>query len=114
MQLVKRYIRIKEGISVFKTHLDFSRTYVGYVLTITKASRKFNLAEIMAIVKEAAPEAELEDDKQQDVRISLKSLECKKFAPMFEALENSNKKLGAGNIGVTVASMKDVYIKYVT
>ncbi|KAH9379082.1 hypothetical protein HPB48_002304 [Haemaphysalis longicornis] len=26
MQLVKRYIRIKEGISVFKTHLDFNRT----------------------------------------------------------------------------------------
>ncbi|KAH9368322.1 hypothetical protein HPB48_004514 [Haemaphysalis longicornis] len=26
MQLIKRYIRIKEGISVFKTHLDFNRT----------------------------------------------------------------------------------------
>ncbi|XP_077548582.1 phospholipid-transporting ATPase ABCA3-like [Haemaphysalis longicornis] len=87
---------------------------VGYVLTITKASSKFNLAGVMAIVKQAAPEAELDDDKQDDVRISLKTLECKTFAPMFEALEKSQKTLGAGNIGVNVASMKDVYIKYVT
>ncbi|XP_077534443.1 phospholipid-transporting ATPase ABCA3-like [Haemaphysalis longicornis] len=84
---------------------------VGYKVALVKANRDFNLEGALAKIRKTAPTAEVEEEKQQEVVIALRTLKSKGFAAMFKALEQSSQKLGIASIGVTVASMKDVYIK---
>ncbi|XP_075725901.1 uncharacterized protein LOC142767647 [Rhipicephalus microplus] len=65
----------------------------------------------MSIINETTPEAAVDDDKLEEVSIALGTLEHHSFPKMFKALENSVEQFGIAGIGVTVASMKDVYLK---
>ncbi|XP_070381279.1 phospholipid-transporting ATPase ABCA3-like isoform X1 [Dermacentor albipictus] len=84
---------------------------VGYKLTFAKVANAFKLNDVMNIVRHAVPEAIVDDDKQEEVSIALGTLDSKGFPAMFSALESSLQRLGIASIGVTVASMKDVYLK---
>ncbi|KAL3211598.1 hypothetical protein MRX96_052003 [Rhipicephalus microplus] len=84
---------------------------VGYKLTLTKVPHAFNLHSVMSIIHETTPEAAVDDDKLEEVSIALGTLEHHSFPKMFKVLENSVEQFGIAGIGVTVASMKDVYLK---
>ncbi|XP_070381262.1 phospholipid-transporting ATPase ABCA3-like isoform X2 [Dermacentor albipictus] len=83
----------------------------GYKLTFSKVANAFKLNDVMNIVRHAVPEAIVDDDKQEEVSIALGTLDNEGFPAMFRALESSLQRLGIASIGVTVASMKDVYLK---
>ncbi|XP_065294949.2 phospholipid-transporting ATPase ABCA3-like isoform X2 [Dermacentor albipictus] len=84
---------------------------VGYKLTFSKVKNAFKLHDVMNIVRKTTPAAFVDDEKQEEVSIVLGTLDSKDFPAMFRALESSLQKLGIAGIGVTVASMKDVYLK---
>ncbi|KAH7970565.1 hypothetical protein HPB49_010589 [Dermacentor silvarum] len=87
---------------------------VGYKVTFAKVANAFKLNEVMNIVRNAAPAAIVDDDKKEEVSIALGTLDNKAFPAMFRTLESSLGRLGIASVGVTVASMKDVYLKYVS
>ncbi|XP_070381292.1 phospholipid-transporting ATPase ABCA3-like isoform X4 [Dermacentor albipictus] len=84
---------------------------VGYKLTFSKVKNAFKLHDAMHIVHKTIPAAVVDDEKQEEVSIALGTLDSKDFPAMFKALESSLEKLGIAGIGVTAASMKDVYLK---
>ncbi|KAK8757683.1 hypothetical protein V5799_004684 [Amblyomma americanum] len=84
---------------------------VGYKITLVKDPKVFKLKEVLAVVEKAVPTATVEDEKKGEVTIALKTLDYKSFPAMFGTLEGTSKKLGIAKIGVSVASMKDVYLK---
>ncbi|XP_065294931.1 phospholipid-transporting ATPase ABCA3-like isoform X2 [Dermacentor albipictus] len=84
---------------------------VGYKLTFSKVKNAFKLHDAMHIVRKTIPAAVVDDEKQEEVSIALGTLDSKDFPAMFKALESSLEKLGIAGIGVTAASMKDVYLK---
>ncbi|KAH9377127.1 hypothetical protein HPB48_008270 [Haemaphysalis longicornis] len=84
---------------------------VGYKIALMKAPSDFNLEGALAEIRKTVPLAEVEADKQGEATIALKTLDITGFPAMFKALEQSSKQLGIATIGVTVASMKDVYLK---
>ncbi|XP_070382190.1 phospholipid-transporting ATPase ABCA3-like isoform X2 [Dermacentor albipictus] len=84
---------------------------VGYKLTLSKVKNAFKLHDVMHIVRKTTRAAVVDDEKQEEVSVALGTLDIKGFPAMFRTLESSLEKLGIAGIGVTVASMKDVYLK---
>ncbi|XP_054925818.1 phospholipid-transporting ATPase ABCA3-like [Dermacentor andersoni] len=84
---------------------------VGYRVTLLKDPRLFNLKDALATVQSVVPGADVYEDKQSAVTIRLRTLDHRGLPGLFERLENSSKQLGVVDIGVTVATMKDVYTK---
>nr|XP_037289172.1 ABC transporter A family member 1-like [Rhipicephalus microplus] len=84
---------------------------VGYKVTFTKVPQVFKLHDAMAVVQRTIPHAVVDDDKKEEVCIALGTMENENFPRMFRMLEGSMKRLGISSIGVSVASMKDVYLK---
>ncbi|KAL1470854.1 hypothetical protein MTO96_040249 [Rhipicephalus appendiculatus] len=84
---------------------------VGYKVTFTKVPQAFRLNDVMAVVHRTMPHAVVDDDKKEEVCIALGTMENKEFPGMFRTLESSMGRLGISAIGVSVASMKDVYLK---
>ncbi|KAH7940085.1 hypothetical protein HPB52_021080 [Rhipicephalus sanguineus] len=67
--------------------------------------------DVMGVVQKTIPHAVVDDDKHEEVCIALGTMENKQFPGMFKTLESSMGRLGISSIGVSVASMKDVYLK---
>ncbi|XP_077549975.1 ATP-binding cassette sub-family A member 17-like [Haemaphysalis longicornis] len=85
--------------------------HVGYRVKITKQPTvDFKLNNVMGAVSEAAPAASIDEDTADDVLIALHTVKCDGFASMFGVLERNAHAWGIGSIGVTVATMKDVYL----
>ncbi|KAH9359511.1 hypothetical protein HPB48_000819 [Haemaphysalis longicornis] len=84
---------------------------VGYKVSLVKASGNFDVKDVLALIQKMVPAAEVDNDKTGEVTIALKTLDHQNFPAMFEKLERNSEKLGIGAIGVTVASMKDVFLK---
>ncbi|XP_075726355.1 phospholipid-transporting ATPase ABCA3 [Rhipicephalus microplus] len=84
---------------------------VGYKVTFTKVPQVFKLHDAMAVVQRTIPHAVVDDDKKEEVCITLGTMENENFPGMFRMLEGSMRRLGISSIGVSVASMKDVYLK---
>ncbi|XP_077492386.1 phospholipid-transporting ATPase ABCA3-like [Amblyomma americanum] len=84
---------------------------VGYKLILEKVPKAFNLQKVFGVVEKVVPTATVEDEKKGEVTIALKTLDHSGFPVMFETLEGASQKLGIGSIGVSVSSMKDVYLK---
>lgn len=84
---------------------------VGYQVRIEKRRQRFDLSKIMSVIRKTVPKAQVEDDKQRDVTISLNTLKYDGFHSMFKELETRSTALGIETIGVKVATMKDLYIK---
>lgn len=71
----------------------------------------FQLEAVMAIIRKTAPSAEVRDEKQHEISIALKVMDCVGFETLFESLEGNATALGIGCIGVSVSTIKDVYVK---
>ncbi|XP_065294958.1 phospholipid-transporting ATPase ABCA3-like isoform X1 [Dermacentor albipictus] len=111
--IADQIIIMASGVIVCSGSTAFLKTAcgVGYKLTFIKVANAFKLNDTMNIVRHAAPAAIVDDDKEAAVSIALGTLDNKGFPAMFRALESSLRRLGIASIGVTVASMKDVYLK---
>ncbi|CAN8020505.1 unnamed protein product [Ixodes persulcatus] len=83
---------------------------VGYQLRILKKPGTFALLTVLNIIKKTAPNAE-ENEKQNEVIVALNTLSHRGFISMFKELELHQSTLGIRAIGVTVATMRDVYVK---
>ncbi|XP_070381252.1 phospholipid-transporting ATPase ABCA3-like isoform X2 [Dermacentor albipictus] len=112
--IADQIIIMASGVVVCSGSTAFLKTAcgVGYKLTFIKVANAFKLNDIMNIVRHAAPAAIVDDDKEAAVSIALGTLDNTGFPAMFRALESSLRRLGIASIGVTVASMKDVYLKF--
>ncbi|KAH7943263.1 hypothetical protein HPB52_006582 [Rhipicephalus sanguineus] len=85
---------------------------VGYTITLVKEPRLFNMEGALAVVRKAIPGARVHVDAQSAVSIRLGTFDHSGFPGLFETLERSSAKLGIADIGLTVATVKDVYSKY--
>ncbi|XP_065310568.1 phospholipid-transporting ATPase ABCA3-like isoform X2 [Dermacentor albipictus] len=84
---------------------------VGYKLRISKVPNAFNSKAVLSAILNAAPMAALDDDKDNEAVFALNTMDRNGFADMFNELEAKGPALGIKSIGVTVATMKEAYIK---
>nr|XP_050033430.2 ABC transporter A family member 3-like [Dermacentor andersoni] len=84
---------------------------VGYKLRILKERNAFKSEGVLAVVKKVAPQAAIAEEKENEAIIALNTMRRDGLAAMLLELENGSKKLGIRSIGVTVATMKDAYVK---
>ncbi|XP_064472529.1 phospholipid-transporting ATPase ABCA1-like isoform X2 [Ornithodoros turicata] len=82
----------------------------GYQIHLAR-SGNMKVDMILSIVKQTAPNAEIGSESLTEVTISLGVSDPQGFESMFATLEQQMQNLGIGSIGVTVATMEDVYIK---
>ncbi|XP_077491830.1 ATP-binding cassette sub-family A member 17-like [Amblyomma americanum] len=85
----------------------------GYKLTIVKTGKQFDLKGVLSTVRKAAPTADVEGETLDEVSIALRTQDHSNFPDVFEALEMSAAKLGIASMGVTAASLMDVYMKII-
>ncbi|XP_054933572.1 ABC transporter A family member 5-like isoform X3 [Dermacentor andersoni] len=84
----------------------------GYRVQIArKPSVAFQLYDIMHIIKSTVPEAEVRRHRQSEVTVALHVLDCAGFEHMFAQLEAQSDALGIDSIGVSVATIQDVFVK---
>uniref|UniRef100_A0A131YXM7 ATP-binding cassette, subfamily A (ABC1), member 3 n=1 Tax=Rhipicephalus appendiculatus TaxID=34631 RepID=A0A131YXM7_RHIAP len=84
---------------------------VGYTITLVKEPRLFNEEGALAVIRKVIPGAHVHSDGQSTVAIRLGTSDHTGFPALFKTLERSSKRLGIADIGLTVATVKDVYIK---
>ncbi|KAH9367762.1 hypothetical protein HPB48_017013 [Haemaphysalis longicornis] len=84
---------------------------VGYKLTLGKAAAGFNLAYTLALVRNTVPLATVEMERDNDVTFALHTFNCDGFEGLFRQLEYGAARMGITAISVTVATMKDAYVK---
>ncbi|KAL3203451.1 hypothetical protein MRX96_011985 [Rhipicephalus microplus] len=87
---------------------------VGYKLRIEKEQTVFNSELVLAVVKNAVPQATIEEEKENEAIIALNTMERNDFPALFRELEGGSERLGIRSTGLTVATMQDVYIKIYT
>ncbi|KAL1481956.1 hypothetical protein MTO96_034117 [Rhipicephalus appendiculatus] len=84
---------------------------VGYKLRIEKERSTYQSQAVLAVVRNAAPEATVEQDKENEAVMSLNTMQRDGFPTMFRELEDGSQRMGVRSIGVSVATMKDAYIR---
>ncbi|KAL1474806.1 hypothetical protein MTO96_020451 [Rhipicephalus appendiculatus] len=84
---------------------------VGYTINLVKEPGLFNLEGALAVIQNVIPGAHVHSDGQSTVAIRLGTFDNTGFPSLFETLESSSKQLGIADIGLTAATVKDVYTK---
>lgn len=69
------------------------------------------LDDIISVIRETAPGANVVKDKPEEVIISLATATCEGFENMFQRLELEGAHLGIDTIGVTLSTLEDAYVK---
>lgn len=73
----------------------------------------FDKNAVMEIIKRKAPGAVVRSEKRGEVKISLNLMDIEGLAEMFANLEQKSTALGIKNIGVSVATIEEVYVRQV-
>ncbi|KAH6934473.1 hypothetical protein HPB50_024545 [Hyalomma asiaticum] len=84
---------------------------VGFRLRISKVPNAFNSKAVLSTILKAAPMATLDDDNENEAVFVLNTMYREGFVDMFSELEANGQTMGIKNIGVSVATMKEAYIK---
>ncbi|XP_065310534.1 phospholipid-transporting ATPase ABCA3-like isoform X3 [Dermacentor albipictus] len=84
---------------------------VGYKLRISKRPDAFRAKEVLAVAQRACPSANVEEDKDDEAVIAMNTLKRDGFQAMFLELEREGAALGILSLGVSVATMKDAYLR---
>ncbi|KAK8758498.1 hypothetical protein V5799_003869 [Amblyomma americanum] len=113
--LADRVIALSAGIVVCNaspTHLK-NLYGVGYKMSLAKSpSVPFQHRSVLYIVKKCAPEAEILSDSSTMSVIALHTVLTQGFDRMFRDLESRSQELGIRSIGLTVSTLKDIYLKF--
>ncbi|KAH7958270.1 hypothetical protein HPB49_000371 [Dermacentor silvarum] len=84
---------------------------VGYKLRISKKPNAFKSKEVLALARKACPQAIMEEEKDNEAVIAMNTLKRDGFQAMFLEFERKGAALGILSLGVSVATMKDAYLK---
>ncbi|KAH7960966.1 hypothetical protein HPB49_025412 [Dermacentor silvarum] len=84
---------------------------VGYKLRISKKPNAFKTKEVLALARKACPQAIMEEEKDNEAVIAMNTLKRDGFQAMFLEFERKGAALGILSLGVSVATMKDAYLK---
>ncbi|KAH7959387.1 hypothetical protein HPB49_010795 [Dermacentor silvarum] len=114
--LADRVVSLTQGIVVCNaspTHLK-SIYGVGYKVSLKKSTRApFQKQQVLSILRRYVPSAELLHDEPEHATIGLHTVVSKDFDRMFRELERAGARLGIRSIGLTVSTLKDIYLKHV-
>lgn len=80
-------------------------------MTISYDGTAFNINDVMDSIILKAPDAVVHTEKRNEVRISLNTTDTTGLAVMFADIEKKYASLGIANVGVTVSTMEDAYIR---
>ncbi|KAL1485625.1 hypothetical protein MTO96_010036 [Rhipicephalus appendiculatus] len=83
----------------------------GYQLVITRSQAPYNSAEVMKIIKNTAPAAEVKDLRQDEVDIDLNVVGTEGLDVMFAALERASAWLGIESISVAATTMEELFVR---
>jgi ATP-binding cassette subfamily A (ABC1) protein 3 len=93
----------------------------GYNLILTKNKRTDEAASygqgdsysnrILDLVKSVVPSAKLHSDINSEISFMLPISETARFAGLFEKLEAMKDKLNILNIGISITTLEDVFLK---
>ncbi|XP_049520632.1 uncharacterized protein LOC125944311 [Dermacentor silvarum] len=112
--LADRVVSLTQGIVVCNaspTHLK-SIYGVGYKVSLKKSTRvPFQKQQVLSILRRYVPSAELLHDEPEHATIGLHTVVSKDFDRMFRELERAGARLGIRSIGLTVSTLKDIYLK---
>ena len=93
----------KKKMTDNKEHKDS----LNFTASSTNSANKIN-----DIVKGIIPSATLNSDINAEISFILPTEEAGKFPKLFETLENIKEKLDIVNIGVSVTTIEDVFLRY--
>ncbi|KAH6932399.1 hypothetical protein HPB50_005311 [Hyalomma asiaticum] len=83
----------------------------GYQLVISRSKAPFNAAEVMKIIKNTAPAAEVKAYRNEEVDIDLNVVGTEGLEVMFAALERASASLGIDSISVTAATLEELFVR---
>lgn len=83
--------------------------------TENKASRQEGMSRNIArLIKKIIPEAKLNEDLNSEVSFVLPAEQTSKFSELFETLEENKESLRIDNIGISISTLEDVFLKYLS
>ncbi|KAH7957051.1 hypothetical protein HPB52_014727 [Rhipicephalus sanguineus] len=112
--LADRVVGLTEGVVVCNASPTYLKSLygVGYEVRLNKSTKvPFQEQHALSILRRYAPSAELLDDKPNRAIIGLHTVVSKDFDRMFRELERASVRLGIRSIGLTVSTLKDIYLK---
>lgn len=98
----------------------------GYNLVLTKKKFDSELEEenetakaasdvvsdqITRLIHETIPEATLHEDLNSEISFVLPAEQTAKFSHLFDKLEENKLKLNVDNIGISISTLEDVFLK---
>ncbi|XP_065300099.1 phospholipid-transporting ATPase ABCA3-like isoform X2 [Dermacentor albipictus] len=83
----------------------------GYQLIISKSQAPFNLVEVMKIIKNTAPAAQVKAVRPDEVDIDLNVVGTEGFDVMFAQLERASRSFGINAISVTATTLEELFVR---
>ncbi|KAL3206500.1 hypothetical protein MRX96_040004 [Rhipicephalus microplus] len=112
--LADRVIGLTEGTVVCNASPTYLKSLygVGYKVRLKKSAKvPFQEQHALSILRRYAPSAEVLDDHPSQAIVGLHTVVSKDFDRMFHELERASFHLGIRSIGLTVSTLKDIYLK---
>lgn len=99
----------------------------GYNLVLTKLKKTDELTNMASmsddletdnravnLVKSVIAEAKVNENLASEISFILPAEQTPKFGELFEKLETQKEKLNVNNIGISISTLEDVFLKYIT
>lgn len=67
---------------------------------------------ITRLVKKLIPDAKLNEDLNSEISFVLPAEHTARFSELFEQLEDNKRELRIDNIGISISTLEDVFLKY--
>ena len=96
----------------------------GYNLVLTKSKKTDELNQAQSglenemdnrainLVKSTIPDAKVNENLTSEISFILPAEQTSKFSELFQKLEEQKENLNVGNIGISISTLEDVFLKY--
>ena len=96
----------------------------GYNLVLTKSKKTEELNQAqngvenemdnraINLVKSTIPDAKVNENLTSEISFILPAEQTSKFSELFQKLEEQKENLNVGNIGISISTLEDVFLKY--
>jgi hypothetical protein len=96
----------------------------GYNLILTKSKKTEELNQdqngvenemdnrAINLVKSTIPDAKVNENLTSEISFILPAEQTSKFSELFQKLEEQKENLNVGNIGISISTLEDVFLKY--
>lgn len=79
--------------------------------TSENAANEDKSKRIARLVKHVIPEADLNEDLNSEISFVLPADKTAKFSELFEKLDENKDTLGIDNVGISISTLEDVFLK---